>query len=494
MADDILGVKMIYPTKSGGQQHYLQTHNQTDVFVRLGSGAVPTWSFTTGNTKAFSISHGHNTTVQVMFETSAGYDNLETPDHGIAKTRGYMEDTVDFRNVEISIYQFPTVVDADSRNNLIARTGLGNVGTDCRQCGYMNQLEWINGNTVFWKQINGQLYFQCGGDVLAGTGNCEDKWVGLKVMIYNIDSQGRPDPNGARVKMETWVDKLNNNVWTKVQEFTDTGDNVGTDETGAFPTCALNPRSTMTYGGPVAMYSLGGAQQNEPTFGDFSVREIDPGMPPDPSGPPPTGGGEVPPPPVAQVTISKQFTDMFHVAQNAGESCDVTGEITPLPYSELYDVSSTTPTAYFDLYTGQHSRAGIYVTTSSLLKNMLPKVVSIPMLKMGTPTGNIKLELWNITGAGILVRQIGTTVNIANLPSGTEGTVVFTQDDNTDRFGTNYGLLINYVGGDINNKLRLRIAAADPFDGANTRWAKYLGTTWSTDTAIDAPWRIEGYL
>lgn len=504
MVDDILGVKMIYPTKTGGQQHYLQTHNQTDIFVRLGSGATATWSFTVGNTKAFSISHGHNTIVWVAFATSAGYNNLETPDHTVAKNRGYMEDTVDFRNCEITIYQFPTVVDADSRHNLALRTGHSFTANDCRVCGYMSHLEWATGLVTFWKQIHSSSYFQCtSGSVLAGTGNMEDKWTGDKFMCYNIDAQGRPQFDGPRVKLEHWIDKLNNNVWTKIEEFTDTGSNIGTDETGAFPTCALNPRSTLTYGGPLARYAHAGVQQNEPTFGDFSVREIDPGMPPDPSGPPPTGGGEVPPPPVAQVTISKQFTDMFHVAQNAGESCDVSGEVTPLPYSELWNVSPTTPAAYSNMHAnGGFIRAGIMFRSASLLNNMLPKEITVIVKKIGTPTGPLNLLVYDVnesTGAGTFKRQFGLNVDVATLISGADTSLTFTSAAEDQRIGGTRGkayvLSYSTSGTTASNCIAARFAGVDTLDGANTCWITSLnGSTFTQDIAKDAPWRIEGYV
>jgi hypothetical protein len=504
MVNDILGVQMIYPTKTGGQQHYLQTHTQSDVFVRLGSGAQAFWGYTVGNTKAFSIAHGHNTFFDLFFETTAGFDDLSTQDHGLAKTRGYLEDAVDFRNVEITMYLFATVVDANSESDHRARVGgVPSTTTDCRGCGYIGKMNWSTAVISFLKQKTGGTWYTWTSTGNAGTGNIEDKWIGQKFMCYNIDAQGRPQFDGARTKLEYWIDKLNNNVWTKAFEFTDTGSNWGTDEPGSFPTCALNPRSTMTFGGPLVIWGAAGAQQNEPTFGDFSVREIDPGMPPDPSGPPPTGGGEVPPPPVAQVTISKQFTDMFHVAQNAGESCDVTGTITPLPYSELWNVNATTPAAYSNLHVaaGGFIRCGIMHKSASLLNNMLPKEITVIVKKIGTPTGPMNLLVYDVnesTGAGTFKRQFGVNFDVAALVTGQDTTVTFTSANETLRIGGGRGnayvLSFSTTGSTATNCIAARFAGVDALDGANTCWVTSTnGTAFILDSAKDPPWRIEGY-
>ena len=48
-----------------------------------------------------------------------------------------------------------------------------------------------------------------------GIGSIMDKWVGFKGVVYNL-------PDGT-VKLESYVDKDNNNHWQKVQELTDSG-------------------------------------------------------------------------------------------------------------------------------------------------------------------------------------------------------------------------------------------------------------------------------
>ena len=49
-----------------------------------------------------------------------------------------------------------------------------------------------------------------------GIGSIFGRWVGFKGVVYNL-------PDG-RVKLESYVDKQDNNHWEKADEFTDSGD------------------------------------------------------------------------------------------------------------------------------------------------------------------------------------------------------------------------------------------------------------------------------
>ena len=96
------------------------------------------------------------------------------------------------------------------------------------------------------------------------------KWIGFKVVMYNID-------NDSKVKMEIWLDKNANNVWEKVNEFTDSGSwnadrsnfwDAGCKDANG----VLKQRNHMiNYAGPWASIRT---DYIEWDFKDLSVREI----------------------------------------------------------------------------------------------------------------------------------------------------------------------------------------------------------------------------
>jgi hypothetical protein len=88
-----------------------------------------------------------------------------------------------------------------------------------------------------------------------------DKWVGFKGIVYNL-------PNG-NMKLESYVDKNNNNQWEKVQELTDSG-NWGDDMTHCN---ASTDGAQITWGSPMAIFKSNGVTYD---FKKLSLREITP--------------------------------------------------------------------------------------------------------------------------------------------------------------------------------------------------------------------------
>jgi hypothetical protein len=94
-----------------------------------------------------------------------------------------------------------------------------------------------------------------------GIGSIMNKWVGFKGVVYNL-------PDGS-VKLESYVDKDNNNNWQKVEELVDTG-HWGND----MEHCdAQTPGAAITWASPMFIYKSTGVTYD---FKKFSLREITP--------------------------------------------------------------------------------------------------------------------------------------------------------------------------------------------------------------------------
>ena len=92
-------------------------------------------------------------------------------------------------------------------------------------------------------------------------GSIMNKWVGFKGVVYNL-------PDGT-VKLESYVDKDNNNHWQKVEELVDSGhwgDDMGHCN-------AKTPGAAITWGSPMFIFKSTGVTYD---FKKLSVREIKP--------------------------------------------------------------------------------------------------------------------------------------------------------------------------------------------------------------------------
>jgi hypothetical protein len=95
----------------------------------------------------------------------------------------------------------------------------------------------------------------------------EDRWVGFKGIMYNIEQNGE-----TALKMEIWVDMNEDGnedgPWVKVDENIDEG---GWGDEGE--ECGGDPDQIITWGGPIATFRWDGASNVD--IKNFSVREIE---------------------------------------------------------------------------------------------------------------------------------------------------------------------------------------------------------------------------
>jgi hypothetical protein len=96
----------------------------------------------------------------------------------------------------------------------------------------------------------------------SATTSIEDKWVGVKFVVYNFQENGK-----TVVKTQLWLDKSNNGVFVKVDENVDRG---GWGTEGGF--CNGAPDQRITWGGPITTFRWDTATDVD--FKNLSVREI----------------------------------------------------------------------------------------------------------------------------------------------------------------------------------------------------------------------------
>ena len=254
---DKFGVLKIYPTKGNGEQWYLKSNPNDDPQFS------PHTNLTKNSDGSFKVK---STKVRMGVFTSSGFhpEQISTLDHHKIALVGYMQSANDWKNVEITGY---VKLISGSNDNFVwyarggRHTGYG-APQGCEGVAYKGGL-FYDGSTRWEKEqwhTGGYVFGQLGKNI----GSINGKWVGLKVIMYNILQNDK-----AAVKLELWVDKDNNNKWIKATERIDKG---GWGNNGR--ECGGEPDQIITWGGPIAAFRWDGATDVD--IKDFSVREIVP--------------------------------------------------------------------------------------------------------------------------------------------------------------------------------------------------------------------------
>ncbi len=254
---DKFGVLKIYPTKEDGEQWHLNSNINDD--PRFS----PQTTITKNSDGSFKVK---STKVRMGVFTSSGFDpeKINTLNHNKIALAGYMQSPNDWRDVEITGY---VKLNSGNNDNFVwyarggKHTGYGSP-QGCEGVAYKGGL-FYDGSTRWEKEqwhTGGYVFGEFGKNI----GPIKGKWVGLKVIMYNIVQNDK-----TAVKLELWTDKNNNNNWIKAAEKIDKGrwGNTGSE-------CGGKPDQIITWGGPIAAYRWDGATDVD--IKKLSVREIVP--------------------------------------------------------------------------------------------------------------------------------------------------------------------------------------------------------------------------
>lgn len=196
LESDNFGIREIYPTKENGREWYMNMENPKE-------------------DEHFSITFNPNITRQ-----EDGSWRISTP--VVRMNVMTLDGETNWKNVEMTGYAKIAGVIANSSNKVIendltwyARGGKHNQEIPCDATAYMGGL-YDNGK-VGWKK---ELWFVGGytdeRQSTKVTNSLVDRWVGWKVVIYNIN-------NNSEVKLESYIDNTNTNYWVKVTDLVDDG-------------------------------------------------------------------------------------------------------------------------------------------------------------------------------------------------------------------------------------------------------------------------------
>jgi len=256
------GVKMIYDTLPGGETWYFNPTNPDDgQFDRNGAeiskNSDGSWHLQPGTTRmlAFTKSSG--------FPSDEVRSTLPTYDYTKLAQIGYFYKPTDWKNLEITMYvKVLSTSGGGNEISLVSRSvrHSTNVHEGCGGSSYHNNIDFTNGKFKFKKEMWHASY-----DIKPYSGitigSTMDKWVGFKGVVYNL-------PDGS-IKLESYIDKDNNNNWQKATEMVDKS-NWGNDMTHCNGKSA---GSTIPWGSPMVIFKSNGVTYD---FKKLSVRAIVP--------------------------------------------------------------------------------------------------------------------------------------------------------------------------------------------------------------------------
>lgn len=183
---------------------------------------------------------------------------------------GTSEDEPEWKNVEITGYA--KVLWADSPSDHIDWYARGGKHSSSVPCEGSALKGWISTEgTVSWiKEIWHTGGYTKARDTHKVTGSIVNRWIGWKVVMYNIN-------NNKAVKMESYIDDNDNNIWKKVSEIVDNGGWFAKSSDIEFYSadCGRAKDYVITNSGPLVTFRSDNMMWD---FSDLSVREIQPPM------------------------------------------------------------------------------------------------------------------------------------------------------------------------------------------------------------------------
>jgi hypothetical protein len=265
-ANDRFGIRMIYPTRPGGEVWFMdmESPGSDPRFDPQGElerdPADGSWHFEDPD---------ENRKVRMGVATSSGYDASRiVDDHGKLALRGYMQDPNDWKNIEMTGYvRVESVSDDGDEITWYARGGKHG-DRPCEGVGYKGDLKF-DGSVRFAKEQWHVDYHFRPKDPKPFTSSIVGRWIGFKTIMANVDDD-------RHVQLELWVDVDADNRWTRAlpaagePPFVDAGG--WGDAAQVCSDTPVPPDLVVTWGGPLAVFRWDNVERI--SFKNLSVREI----------------------------------------------------------------------------------------------------------------------------------------------------------------------------------------------------------------------------
>jgi len=269
---DKFGIKEIYPTKTGGEEWFMNMDDPGND-PRIGGEGPSTIFVLQNDDGSWKV---QSTEVRYGVLTSSGYhpDLITTLNQQALAAKGYMQSPNDWKNVEMTGYFKVNAFTNTTQNGaphieLLARGGR-NTNDDGTIDGLSRQCEattyhsntYLDGRIKFEKDLEHTIGYTNGDpEKQHAIRPLLGRWIGIKAIYYNL-------PDG-KVRLEQWIDEDSNNNWHRMLHYTDKG-NWG----GGYPDCGAANTQVITWGGPIAVFRWDNIDNMD--VKDFSLREIQP--------------------------------------------------------------------------------------------------------------------------------------------------------------------------------------------------------------------------
>lgn len=467
MPNDPNGVKMLYPTKSGGKIFHSgttmhqsnQVHFDDDI-THLGSGV---YKMATSDYEQLRQTILPDSSYDLDGYNSIGEDNMNFSQ---TATRGYAAKSTDWKNVEHTYFVKMTHFDPDDNPvTLKGPTDKHSADPDCSAACYGARV-FVNDNPIkvsFFKEI-WHVHYETRNEKTLTYGTwCDNAWHGMKYVRYNIE-------NNTKVKLEHWLnDNGDGQTWVKVNETVDAG---GWNDQG--DVCNGNDSQILTWGGPRMMFRTDARDGTDLQFKWVGVRQIDPTAsftetPSGGTGTPGTGSG-------GDTTVLEiSFPLNYDVNIYRSSQCAPGG-------SAIFYASNSLDGNEWRLGAGADSNGDVFTragfnadTASSFLVNRGSPLLEADfyLRKSGSPTGTLTVRVRNINDS---IKATMGTLDVSTL-TGSFAEKLFINLGNTYRLVTGDKILAEYSGGDSSNYVL--ISKRDTLSGAlsgntpNTNCVRY---------------------
>jgi hypothetical protein len=257
---DKFGIIEIYPTKSGGEEWFMNMQNPAS-----DPRFDPQATITKNPDGSYKIT---KTVVRMEVYPSTGYhqDKISTLNQKELAAKGYMQSPNDWKNVEMTGYVKLISSPLDDQFNWYNRGGRHTDMAHCEGTAYKSDvMYYFSGKTRFNKEQWHSGGYSFTSPKTVSNSSIQGKWVGLKYIVYNF--QQPQNGNKTVVRLQSWFDANNDGKWVKINDFVDSG---GWGNQGGY--CGGAPDQIITWGGPIATFRWDYATDVD--FKNFSVREI----------------------------------------------------------------------------------------------------------------------------------------------------------------------------------------------------------------------------
>jgi hypothetical protein len=246
----------IYPTKQGGREWYLDGNNplEDEIFdLDTKITKVQDGSWLVG--KDDDSNGDYHVRMNVI--TPPGQDEWKN-----VEITGYVKVIDTASGDAASAEGSPTPISAI---DWYARGGRHSDSVPCEGTSLKGILR-INGLAAWQKEIWHTGGYTDNRAVVKATNPILDRWIGWKVVIYNIN-------NDKDVKMESYIDENANNNWRKVNELVDNGGWYANSPDSVFYSvdCNRSKDYIVTNSGPIVTFRSDNIVWQ---FKELSVREI----------------------------------------------------------------------------------------------------------------------------------------------------------------------------------------------------------------------------